>query len=156
MKGIRAATNKTTTGNLVFFLALASLASWIVPLHGQEKSEEPAREEQDVKALAAQYLELKNMKASVDGTVQRIVDNLVLQFPNANKTKLYEILEEAIGWGAMGDKLLELASETYTAEELRPLIDFYSSPAGKAALLKGEDFSNEYNNILMDAYNEAL
>jgi len=51
--------------------------------------------------------------------------------------------------------LLELTSEIYSAEDLRALIAFYSSPAGKAALLKEDHFSKEFNEVFMAGYNKA-
>jgi hypothetical protein len=56
----------------------------------------------------------------------------------------------------MGGRIIDLVAKTYTSDELKAMITFYKTPAGKAAVLKNAHFSSEYNKFYSSAFQQAL
>jgi uncharacterized protein len=131
------------------FVALMSLGLCVSFAYG--KDQDPAR-----RALAEELLNEMDMKANMEKSfamfkkmmpaqMQRMKEARKkseeapapgVQEPNEDKAaaaaKMMDEMSKEMSWDNIKDDFITLYAETFTEEELRGLVDFYKSPAGRA------------------------
>ena len=133
---------KTLT--VAFLAALLSVNGWIA--YGQDAARTK---------LAEQLLDEMNMKGTVEQTFAMVKKMIPAQMEQAKKAmpmgdqdeattkkrqqrfdkmtdKMMDIVAKEMSWEAMKDDYVAVYAETFTEEELKGLIEFYKSPAGRA------------------------
>lgn len=101
------------------------LASTLVDLMGVENN---IRESHDMARKAAEAQMQKVMRTMPAGTdIEKF---------KQQQEKILLAIEEELSWANLKKEYIQLYSELFTADELKALIEFYRSPAGRAFVAK--------------------
>ena len=65
---------------------------------------------------------------AVSGEQKIILDNM--------RTKMINMMKEAMGWDVLSPKYAEMYKKTFSQEEIDGMLAFYKTPAGKAVITK--------------------
>ncbi|MEO7415370.1 MAG: DUF2059 domain-containing protein [Opitutaceae bacterium] len=74
----------------------------------------------------------------------------------AFQKKTMDTLFEAMDFGQMKNDMAQVYSETFTADELRGLSDFYSTPSGLAMIEKQPEVAQKINGLMMSRMMTAM
>jgi uncharacterized protein len=119
-------------------------------------AERPAEAPQDIK-LNAEAVERLFMQLQLDQMIERTMrkqrEVLGMQLDKlkqatGQKKEVSDAIDQALSWEAIKGDLIHVYSNNYTAEELRGISEFYSSPVGKALLAKQEKVSSDTIMVL--------
>ncbi len=131
-------------------------------LNGLARAEEPAaapvtaETPQDDKAkrleLARELHDVRRIKDRVLSDFDRIAAGL----PESDQEDFKVYMEQSVDFDALEKKSIEIAAEVYTADELKAMVDYYSSNAGRSAEAKGEEYSKRFGDILQQKVDAAI
>ena len=104
------------------------------------------------KDLALEYLELSKIEQVINTSISHMESRM---FPDGNK-KFHAMMEQAIGWDATKDQLVNLVVSIYTKEEIESSIAYMKSPIGASATEKSEEFSQQFSLLISKNMQEFI
>lgn len=102
-----------------------ALASTLVELMGVENNIRESHEMARKAAEAQMQMVMRRMPAGAD-----------LEKFKQQQEKILQAIEEELSWANLKKDYIQLYSELFSADELKALIEFYRSPAGRAFVAK--------------------
>jgi len=131
----------------VLFVMCSTLAVWSVSA-GEQKV--PKRI-----ALAEELLNLMNMKENSEQSYAMVKEMMSSQMGKFNQEEnasvevssaagktmdeTMDLMAQELSWDKMKEDYINLYAETFTEKELKGIVDFYKSPAGRAFSKKGPE-----------------
>ena len=93
----------------------------------------------DAKQKAAlRFLEASGTKTNLERTIHVMIKMQIDQNPQLEPYRdlMSAFLEKYLSWDALKDDLVKIYEESFTADELNQLADFYETPLGKKVSVK--------------------
>lgn len=104
--------------------------------------------EQADKQLAIQYLKLARVEQIINTSLDTYKQQLSKEFPPEDRTKVDEMMRQAMGWDVVKDQLADLVVKVYTKAELKAAIAFMRTPLGASLTAKSDQFSAQFASLL--------
>lgn len=105
------------------------------PAFAQDAAKPPADMPADMKerlVLAAEFDKVRPIRTQIETTLVTLGETL----PPAQKLKYLSDINKTFDYKAVETASVKALAETFTQDELKAMIAFYSSPAGKTAAAK--------------------
>lgn len=109
----------------------------------------------DKRGLVLEMLEVtqakKNHELMIDAYIKQFSNKPVMATKNFEK-----YFREAMSWGLLVEPMIKIYEETYTAEELKTINQFYSSPIGQSFIAKSPEVNEKSSVVIMNNIQGAL
>ena len=102
--------------------------------------------------LAKEYSKI----APVDVEVNNAIEGLILNVPKENRILFKSILERNINTQRVQSASEMALAEIFTLEELKAMVDFYSTEEGKSVRSKMPDYQERLKPVLEQMVRDAL
>ena len=130
---------------LVCALALGAVSD----LRAQSVPDSPAARQ----TQADRYLKATPPKEMFAGMTKSITNSIPA---GPQRDQMVKMLTTGIDMDAMSSAMKDALVKTFTAEELKALADFYSSPVGKSAMSKMGDYTAELMPVMQAQMMKAM
>ncbi|VXC05861.1 conserved exported hypothetical protein [Pseudomonas sp. 8BK] len=105
--------------------------------------------------LVLELLEVTNAKQNhelmVDAYINQLAGNPIAATPGFE-----QYFREAMAWEALVGPTTKIYEESYTANELKAITEFFSSPIGKSFIAKAPDVNEKTTVVLVENMQKAL
>lgn len=99
--------------------------------------------------------ELHDIRRIKDRVLQDF-DRIAAGLPESDQEDFKVYMEQSIDFDALEKQSIEIAADVYTADELKAMVDYYSSNAGRSAEAKGEDYGKRFGDVLQKKVDAAI
>lgn len=115
------------------------------------ESVSPEEMKQRVK-YATDYHDVRPIRAVIDGQI----DRYARQLPEAEREDFLRYVQLRINYDKIEELSIQAMAETYTSAELKAMVDYYGSPAGKSAEAKSPGYTSKMAPVITQALDSAL
>jgi hypothetical protein len=100
------------------------------------------------KGLVDSFLSSAGVEQAIDGQLDAYTEMLGDKMPDAARKKALDYMNSTMGWGAIKEPYAALVAKTYTADELKAAIAYFTSPLGASAVKKDRQFQHDLVTLL--------
>lgn len=126
-----------------------------VAVHAQEDGTPVAFEE----SLPAENLELaKQMQEiwPIRTRIESAIESVSKSFPPEKQAEVKATIRKSIQYDQLEEESIQALASTYSAEELRAMIEFYGSETGRAISVKTADYEEALRPSLVKMMDKAM
>lgn len=102
--------------------------------------------------LAGKMHEIWPIRTRVESALESISKN----FPEEKQTEAKAALRKAINFDLLEEESIKAMAQTFTAEELKAMIEFYGSDNGKAISAKTQDYEEALRPVMTKMIDGAM
>ena len=112
----------------------------------------PAADMKERVALATEFHKIRDLKSVID----RYVNAQDQGLSKEGRAKYREDMHRVFDYKKVEEESIQAMAETFTAPELKAMVDYYSKPEGRSAAEKLGDYDAKLTPILQKAMDQAF
>ena len=102
--------------------------------------------------LSKDLHDIRNVRERINATILQAAETI----PPADREDFQRYVQLRVNYDALEEKSIGYAAEVYSADELRAMIAYFGSPAGKSAEAKGAQFGEMIADAIIKEIDAAI